>query len=186
MYKRQSIHCDQTTEKTDAGALSVAGAGVLFIANLPRTNHNKRQGKAKKIKVAPRTQLSKAASKTTSSDGINNAVKRATPRLTQAKVDELIKAAPKTQLSETARQHRYATVSTKADSRAAYSSSPASKAISSNGIHASSDLLILYILNQLGPLVCTTPIINYDQQVLGLLIVHDSDLLVLYLSLIHI
>ena len=42
-------YCDQSTEKTVAGALSVAGAGVLFIANLPRTSsHNTRRNEAKK------------------------------------------------------------------------------------------------------------------------------------------
>ena len=43
------MNCDQSTEKTVAGALSVAGAGVLFIANLPRTSsHNTRRNEAKK------------------------------------------------------------------------------------------------------------------------------------------
>ena len=36
---------------TVAGALTVADAGVLFTANLPHSDHNKRRGEAKKTTV---------------------------------------------------------------------------------------------------------------------------------------
>ena len=44
-------HCDPPTEKTDAGALSVTAASILFIANLPHT------GKQHRLQQDVRTQL---------------------------------------------------------------------------------------------------------------------------------